>query len=74
MSFCGATDTHVLDFWSRLPRILKPGWISFLVCTLSCLRAIPLVHLGLPFMLEVNGIRKLYICNYKKSKVISDPP
>ena len=26
-SFCGATDTSVLDFWWRLPRVSKPGWI-----------------------------------------------
>ena len=31
--FCGASDTPVLDFQWRLPRVSKPGRIP---CTLSC--------------------------------------
>ena len=29
-SFCGATDTPVLDFWWCLPWVSKPGWIPHL--------------------------------------------
>ena len=32
--FCGATDIAVLDFWWRLPRVSKPGWISRLLANL----------------------------------------
>ena len=35
VSFCGGTDTAVLDFWWRLPWVSKPGWISLVIihCT-----------------------------------------
>ena len=33
--FCGATDTHVLDFWWCLPWVSKPG--GSLACVLPCL-------------------------------------
>ena len=35
--FWGTTDTPALDFWWRLSRLLKPGWIF--TCMLGCLCA-----------------------------------
>ena len=40
--FHGATDTHALDFWWRLPWVSKPGWIP--CCVLSHL-CDPQIHL-----------------------------
>ena len=42
MSFCGATDTPVLDFWWHLPWFQSQGGLA---CMLSCLHAILQIHL-----------------------------
>ena len=43
--FRGATDTPILDFWWRLPRVSKPGWIPSLACFLVCAQQIPQIYL-----------------------------
>ena len=35
-TFCGATDTPVLDFWRHMNRVSKPWWMEW----------IPQIHLG----------------------------
>ena len=44
-SFCGATDTPVLDFWWHMPWVSKPGWIPLLACFIAYIQWISQIHL-----------------------------
>ena len=57
--FYEATDTSVFDFWWRLPWILKPGWISSLVCYLTCMQQNPQIHLWCDTWWPLGGKQQL---------------
>ena len=43
--FLSGTDTPVVNFWEHLPWVSKLGWISSLVCFITCKQWNPHIHL-----------------------------